>query len=171
MQALIQAPDTPAHLAVAANLIGQRESALNDSPFIRSLWARLNIPWLKNAPWCGGFVAYVLDVCKLPYQKSPYRALEWANYGGACALPHLGCVAVMERKGGGHVAFVVGGRVIAGEQWYLLLGGNQGDAVSIMAVKESSIKCYRAVPDGLQKAKVPLYPYSYFANAKTQTLA
>lgn len=167
MQALIQTPDTPPHLATAASLIGLRETALNDSPFIRSIWARLNIPWLKNAPWCGGFVAYCLDAWKIPYQKSPYRALEWVNYGGACVLPHLGCIAVLKRKGGGHVAFVIGCRIIAGESWLLLLGGNQGDAVSITPVRESSVECFRAVPDGLKKVALPEYPYSYFTKQTT----
>jgi uncharacterized protein (TIGR02594 family) len=159
MQALIQTSDTPPHIATAASLIGERETALNDSKFIRSIWAKLNIPWLKNAPWCGGFVAYCLDVWGLPYQNSPYRALEWANYGSACVIPHLGCIAVLKRKGGGHVAFVIGYRIIAGESWLLLLGGNQSDSVSLTAVRSSNVECFR----GLQKHGLPLYPASYFS--------
>lgn len=162
---MLISPTAPAHIVVASNYIGQRESDINDSPFIRSIWARLNIPWLKNAPWCGGFVAFALDKCGLPYQNKPYRALEWASYGNSCVIPHLGCVAVLKRKGGGHVAFVVGMRFIAGENWLLLLGGNQGDAVNITPVKADSIECYRGVPDGLQKKPIPEYPYEYFKAA------
>ena len=51
-----------------------------------------------------------------------------------------GCIAVFERKGGGHVGFVVGtderGRL-------MVLGGNQGDAVTIAPFDKSRVLGYR----------------------------
>ena len=55
--------------------------------------------------------------------------------------PTVGCVVVFEREGGGHVGLVVGadtkGRL-------LVLGGNQGDAVSIAPFDRSRVDMMRA---------------------------
>lgn len=151
-------PTAPPHIGIAAQYLGQRETeAMNKSPFIRSIWARFGVGWLLGQPWCGGFVAHCLDVCSLPYVKTFYRALDWAKYGGGQIAPHEGCIGVIRRKGGGHVGFIVGQTIIAGELFYLLLGGNQGDSVSVVTVKSSDFECYRSVPDGLTKYPLPTF--------------
>lgn len=54
--------------------------------------------------------------------------------------PAYGCVVVFSREGGGHVGFVVG-RDKNGN--LMVLGGNQGDAVSIRPFPVSRVTCYR----------------------------
>ncbi len=167
---IISTENDPLHLAIAASYLGQSETeAANKSPFIRSIWQRFGASWLLGQPWCGGFVALCLDAAKLPYVKNYFRALAWVDYGGACVLPHLGCIAILERKGGGHVAFVVGEIFISGVLHYVLLGGNQGDKVSLITVKATDIKCFRAVPDGQAKHHPTAYTAEWLkvANAGT----
>lgn len=92
--------------------------------------------WWKDdeTPWCGTFVAHCLTTAGHPIPKHWYRALEWANYGFKLKAPVVGCIAVFTRTGGGHVGFVVG-QSATGD--YLILGGNQGDAVSIQTFPRS----------------------------------
>ncbi len=54
-----------------------------------------------------------------------------------------GCVVVFERAGGGHVGLVVG--ETAGGR-LLVLGGNQGDAVSVAAFQRERVVAYRWPP-------------------------
>ena len=52
----------------------------------------------------------------------------------------VGCVVVYERKGGGHVGFVVG----KDQKGNLMtLGGNQGDRVSVLPFEQSRALGYR----------------------------
>jgi uncharacterized protein (TIGR02594 family) len=135
------------HLDIAAKYLGQSESwGNNDSAFIQKLWKTLtpNWQWLKGQPWCGGFVGDVLKEAGLPVIKDFYRAKAWADYGMPLAAPETGCIAVLSRVGGGHVAFVYG-KTAHGE--VILLGGNQGNKVSLMTVNPSDVFCYRAVPN------------------------
>lgn len=69
-----------------------------------------------------------MQECGLAYPKAWYRARAWAEWGVACE-PALGAVAVFERGARGHVGFVVG---VDHMSRLLILGGNQGDAVSIV---------------------------------------
>lgn len=98
---------------------------------------RLKAWWSDDeTPWCGVFVAECLKEAGRDIPKSWFRAKAYhidndgTYYGTRLNAPAYGCIAVMSRSGGGHVGFVVGkdaqGRV-------LVLGGNQGDAVSIAA--------------------------------------
>jgi uncharacterized protein (TIGR02594 family) len=71
------------------------------------------------------------------------RARAWLDWGQVILSPALGCVVVYERKGGGHVGFVVG----RDEHGNLMtLGGNQGDRVSIRPFEMSRVLGYRWPP-------------------------
>lgn len=63
------------------------------------------------------------------------RAKAWATWGANLAVAKLapGAVLVFERAGGGHVGFYVGEDLSS----YHVLGGNQGDRVSIMRLEKS----------------------------------
>lgn len=161
-------PYPPLHVTIAHFEIGQRELfGKNDSLFIRGLWQSLakNWQWLLGQPWCGAFVAKCLKDAGLPVIKTYYRAKDWAQYGGPIATPELGCIAVLERKGGGHVAFVVG---MTSQGQLLLLGGNQDDSVSIIKVPSGDVLCYRSVPDGQVKFKTPVLDEKQIAQFKTK---
>lgn len=109
--------------------------------------------WLKElkawwaddeTPWCGVFVAYCMKAAGVEVPKYYMRAKDWAAWGDAIKKPTLGCVVVFERQGGGHVGFVVG----QDEQGRLMvLGGNQGNRVSIAPFDPARAIAYR-VPKG-----------------------
>jgi len=93
-----------------------------------------------STPWCGVFAAHCIKSAGYELPKHWYRAKDWLNWGVEIAEPCYGCIVVFERKGGGHVGFCVGkdekGRL-------MVLGGNQGDKVSIAPFDASRAAGYR----------------------------
>lgn len=90
-------------------------------------------PGDDETPWCGFFVAWCLDQAGQDYdRRQAARARSWLAWGRRLATPVLGCVVVFWRGrpdgGAGHVGFYAG-RAPNGD--LLVLGGNQGDRVSI----------------------------------------
>jgi uncharacterized protein (TIGR02594 family) len=121
----------PAWLAVARDLMGQREIVgPKHNSWISKGWAKLGASWFNDdeTPWCGFFVAHCMDVVGLSYPAKGMfaRAKSWLNWGKACS-PVLGAVVVFSRKGGGHVGFLVG----ESSTHYYVLGGNQDNCVNI----------------------------------------
>lgn len=114
------------------------------APRIATMLKRLGAWWSDDAtPWCGTAVAtWMLDADIVP-PGSWYRAKAWATWGQPMARPAEGCVVVFERAGGGHVGLVVG--ETAGGR-LLVLGGNQGDAVSVAAFPRDRVLAYRWPP-------------------------
>ena len=110
--------------------------------------------WWKDdeTPWCGTFVAHCFDVCEIKLPKHWYRARDWLNWGVAVA-PRLGAVAVFERKGGGHVGFLVGETATS----YAVLGGNQGNKVSVATLSKERLRGCRW-PAGVSKSPVIALP-------------
>ena len=101
-----------------------------------------------DVPWCSAFVNYVAWLLRLPRSKS-LRARSWLLVGTPIdiqdALPGFD-VVIFQRGGGrqpgpevidaqGHVAFFAG---IEGKD-VLVLGGNQGDSVSISRYPASRV--------------------------------
>lgn len=98
--------------------------------------------WWRDdeTPWCGLFVGWILGKSGRYVVKEWYRAKEWASPKlTRLTKPAYGCLAVLDRKGGGHVGFVVG-KTSNGK--ILLLGGNQGDMVQISAFDPGRITSY-----------------------------
>jgi len=101
-----------------------------------------------STPWCGLFCAVVAaraNVDNRPERRPPVKylsALEWAKFGGLATQAELGDVLVFQRPGGGHVALYVGEDASA----YHVLGGNQGDAVSITRIAKARCVAVRRVP-------------------------
>jgi uncharacterized protein (TIGR02594 family) len=94
-----------------------------------------------ETPWCAAFVNWCFKQAGVRATGSA-RALSFAPWGVFLREPRLGCVAVIEHPGGrGHVGFVVG-RAKASEHYYLL-GGNQGNAVTIKRCPAVEIIGYR----------------------------
>ena len=93
-----------------------------------------------ETPWCGLFVGHCLGKSERAVIKDWYRAKAWANAGlTKLAKPAYGCIAVKSRQGGGHVFFVVGKNA---KGQILGLGGNQGNAVSIVPFNPADIDGY-----------------------------
>ena len=110
--------------------------------------------WLKSdgktlgdpskLPWCGDFVDTAIELA-LPDEprpgklgENPYWALNWLLFGKACN-PAYGAVVAFERPGGGHVGFLVG----QDEKRFYVLGGNQGDSVSVTPIDRGRARGYR----------------------------
>ncbi|WP_230771143.1 TIGR02594 family protein [Sphingomonas sp. Leaf4] len=85
-----------------------------------------------SVPWCGVFVAACMQEAGLPSAPIAVRASAWATYGQRLRFERLspGAILVFQRPGGGHVGFYVGEDATA----FHVLGGNQGNAVSIMRI-------------------------------------
>lgn len=132
----------PHWLAHARAYVGLAEiPGPQTSTTIRKWLTKLKAWWSDDeTPWCGTFVAAVLGESALPVAKHWYRAKGWLDYGIILKAPALGAIVVFERQGGGHVGFVVGvderGRI-------LVLGGNQGNRVSIAPFDRSRVVGFR----------------------------
>ena len=62
-------------------------------------------PTGKHSLWCGNFMNFVLE--RAGFSKSgSNESLSFAHYGRRIAGPQVGAIAVMRRKGGGHVGVV-----------------------------------------------------------------
>ena len=126
------------------------------APTIARWLKRLGAWWDDDAtPWCGTFVAACLDEVGLPKPQHWYRAKAYLDYGVSVAMPTLGAITVFDRKGGGHVGFCVG-RNDHGA--LMILGGNQGDRVSIAAFDTTRVLGYRW-PPGAPYTSQPLARY------------
>ena len=105
-------------------------------------WLRELKSWWADdeQPWCGTFVGAVFRENGITPAKHWYRARDWLNWGVKINDPAPGCVVVFERTGGGHVGFAVA-RDVSGR--LMVLGGNQGNKVSIAPFEKFRVLGYR----------------------------
>jgi uncharacterized protein (TIGR02594 family) len=146
----------PRWLTYAKTLIGVREIVgPKHSPtimgWIKALGAKvlgINVTD-DETPWCGTFVAHVMQTMAIKPPAVAVRASSWATWGRALVGPRPGCVLVFTRTGGGHVGLYVGEGVVTlgGKkvEAYRVLGGNQSNAVN-----ETWIAKDRLAPGGLR---------------------
>jgi uncharacterized protein (TIGR02594 family) len=111
------------------------------APQIKKWLSSLRAWWTDDeTPWCGVFVAACLSYSWLKYPKAYYRAKAYLEWGTRIDTPVYGCVVIFERAGGGHVGFVVG---IDEKNRLMVLGGNQGNKVSVAPFDKSRVAGYR----------------------------
>ena len=111
------------------------------NPTIQRWLRKLGAWWNDDAtPWCGTYVAHCLRECSIAPPKAWYRAKAYLDWGLVLDTPRVGCIVVYERQGGGHVGFVVG-KTPANR--LAVLGGNQGDRVSIASFPRERVLGYR----------------------------
>lgn len=137
-------------ITIAYQYLGMAEiPGKSTAPFISKMLTKLKAWWTDDeTPWCGVFAGYCLtEACFTP-PKAYYRAKEYLNWGIQLNRPAIGCIVVFTRDGGGHVGFVVGkdskGRL-------MVLGGNQGNKVSIAPFDMSRVAGYR-FPSGMDQS-------------------
>lgn len=132
----------PKWLDVARSRLGTKEAAGPKNSVTILGWAkRLGTKVLgmiynaDSVPWCGVFVASCLAEDDVDAAPIAVRAKSWAIWGKLLRPDRLapGAVLVFEREGGGHVGFYVGEDAVA----YHVLGGNQGDAVTIARIEKT----------------------------------
>jgi uncharacterized protein (TIGR02594 family) len=123
---------------LAQRFVGMKEVSVKMSnPAVLSM-LQLDSRWATDdsVPWCSAFTNYIAWLLRLPRSKS-LRARSWLGVGRSINLidAQVGFDVVILNRGGvpdpgvldspGHVAFY------AGHQQ--MLGGNQGDAVSVIS--------------------------------------
>lgn len=144
-------------LALAKSYLGLKESAgAADNARVVALYALAGHPEIKHdsVAWCAAFVSAVLAKAHVKNPQTLW-ALDYAKWGKPLDKPILGCIGVKKRNGGGgHVGFVVG----ANAKSIILLGGNQGDAVSVAAFPREQFVAFRwpaEVPIPTEVAALP----------------
>lgn len=144
----------PAHMKIAYSLIGTKEYAgTKDNPVILQ-WAKdLGLEKVYKAdqtPWCGLFFAYVMMKANRRVDlntKDPYdylRALKYQSMPNVTVVPKgeeaFGDILIFQRPEGGHIGFYNGQT----NDTFNVLGGNQGDSVSLVNIAKSRlVKCLR----------------------------
>lgn len=110
-----------------------------------------------SVPWCGLFMAVIAVRAGKTPPDNPLWALNWAKFGTEGHQPNLGDVCVFIRPGGGHVAMYVA----EDTSTYHIVGGNQGDKVSITRIDKHRLYAVRR----------PLVHYAYSPWAKPYIIA
>jgi len=131
----LKTEQSPKILVEAYKLIGTRELIGKDNNPVILNWAdELGLEKVYTAdeiPWCGLFIAYVCLKAGREVVDKPLWARNWAKWGTPQQVAMLGDILVFERgKSSGHVGIYVGEDATA----YHVLGGNQGDSVSIVRI-------------------------------------
>ena len=132
------------------------------SPVITRWLSDLGAWWTDDdTPWCGVFVAHCFRSAGVQLPKHWYRAKAWLDWG-ITVPPLVGCVVVFERVGGGHVGLLVGkdqgGRL-------MVLGGNQGNKVSVAPFDPARVAGYRWPPMVAIPPSLPLPVITSMARA------
>ena len=87
-----------------------------------------------SVPWCGLFVALCAKRAGKKIPENPLWARNWCAWGDP-SPKELGAILVFSRGSGGHVALYVG----EDKECYHVLGGNQGDSVSIVRIRKDRL--------------------------------
>jgi uncharacterized protein (TIGR02594 family) len=131
---------SPKILVEAIALIGTTEHAGTANNPTIMLWAdECGIPRTSYAadsvPWCGLFAAICAHRSGKKVPSQPLWARNWLKFGEECE-PELGAILVFSRgENSGHVGLYVAENA----KNYFVLGGNQGDAVSIVPIEKSRL--------------------------------
>lgn len=143
----------PRMLVEAVALYGTKEREGDDNNPVIMDWAREINAHGYNAdsvPWCGLFVAVCAKRAGKKIPENPLWARNWCGWGDP-SEKELGAVMVFSRGSGGHVALYVG----EDSECYHVIGGNQGDSVSITRIrKDRLIGCrsmYKTKPANVRK--------------------
>ena len=144
----------PTWIVQAERFIGLKEvQGPENNPEILQWWKDIKRGGIKadSVPWCAAFVGACLEHASIRSTRFE-GALSYLEWGTGLTAPIYGCIVVLSRSGGGHVGFVVGedenGRL-------MVLGGNQGDAVSVAPFDHARVAGYRW-PDGISMNTDPL---------------
>lgn len=96
-----------------------------------------------EVPWCSAFVNFIVMKCGVRGTESAL-ARSWEKWGYEIEKAIPGCVVVLSRGANpmyGHVGFYL----YETKKNIYILGGNQGDAVSIAAYPKSRLVSYRSI--------------------------
>lgn len=136
----------PAWIAQAKKYIGEREiKGPHHNPHVVKWWKSIGAPFRDDeTPWCGAFVGGVLAEVGIKPVAGGASARNWQKFGKKLSRPCVGCVVVFWRGSrdgySGHVGFVLGKDQHGN---LMVLGGNQGDTVSVKPFSRDRVLAYR----------------------------
>jgi len=91
-----------------------------------------------ETPWCSSEMCKWMERAGIPSTSSA-AAASWGNWGRELKNGQLGCVVVMSRTGGNHVALYLDEDDVG----VYCLGGNQGDRVSVRRYSWDRVSHFR----------------------------
>ena len=145
----LQGKELPKHIQVALSLIGTKEIVGSRHSDIILGWAKeLGLEKVytnDELAWCGLFFAYVMKEANRRVDlntKDAYdylRAAKYANMPNVTRVPKgeekMGDILIFQRPGGGHIGWYVYGN----NKNFGVLGGNQGNAVSVVEISKARL--------------------------------
>lgn len=162
--------EEPLWLQAARLYIGQKEiPGIKHNHFILG-WLELIKSKVRDdeTAWCATYVGGVFESIEIPSTKS-LAARSYLNWGTKIDEPVVGCVVVLSRPGSdwsGHVGFLVG---VDELDRLLILGGNQGNEVSIAPFDRRRVLGYRMPKnEPYASIKPPLYASSGQATSRNE---
>jgi len=149
MKRLLTAALCAASMMLASCATMPASAQVGEGPRDQSARHRLQC---RKCPWCVVFVAHCFadSVPTIPLPKVAVRASASEAFGQE-VKPCVGAVMRFARPGGGHLAFAFG----EDATHFHVLGGNQGDRVSIMGIEKSRLVACQA-PIGWTGPKLAL---------------
>ena len=132
-------------MTTAEGYLGTHETpGASHTPLIVRMWERIRAPFRDDeTPWCAAFVGSVLEESGFKSTRSGL-ARSYLKWGIALPKPAVGAVAILWRgkpnSSSGHVGFVVGFDTYGN---VLVLGGNQGNAVTVAPYSRMRVLGYR----------------------------
>lgn len=143
---------------VAKKYIGTAEiKGPRHNSIILRWWSAICAPFADDeSAWCAAFVGGVLEECGIQSSRSA-GARSYMKWGKPLTIPAVGCIVVFWRGSpdgwAGHVGFVAG-RDKKGN--LMVIGGNQGDKVSLAAFDVKRVLGYRWPKDMVRPFVEPL---------------
>lgn len=134
----------PLWFLYALGEVGETERpGANTNPRIAEYLRSTTVPSVEDeTPWCSAFCNWCIEKAGSVGTKSA-AARSWLTWGKSTAAPSYGSVVVLwrddPRSAFGHVGYFV--RKDLRRVW--LLGGNQGNSVSIMSYPLDRVLSYR----------------------------
>jgi uncharacterized protein (TIGR02594 family) len=113
---------------IGSSLVSEARSQLGNG----AIYGRANL-------WCARFVNYVLKETGHSGTNSD-TAASFAHYGTPVSGPQVGAIAVMSRRGGGHVGIVSG---VDGDGNPVIISGNHLNRVREAVYPRSRVYAYR----------------------------
>lgn len=134
----------PPWFSVALREYGTREvPGSGDNPRVLEYHAHTDLGAREDeVPWCSSFACFCVDKAGFKSTRSA-AAISWMDWGRSLHDPQFGCVTVLHRTGGNHVAFFLDWD----DERILLFGGNQSDKVCVRDFPVAMLRGFRWSPD------------------------
>ena len=132
---------------IAQSKLGLKEiKGAKHNPQIIEMFAAVGHSWIDNdeTAWCAAFVGWCLKSAGIPHLNE-VAARKYEKYGTETKTPKVGDIVVIWRGSPaswmGHVGFLVS----MDETHISILGGNQGNEVSIRRYERKRLLSFRSV--------------------------